>query len=79
MEGDVETIRAFTTGEAGEEGNTAEGGEITLVLFTMPTKTLVLFAGLGKGVLLILAKCVEVEVSVLLILGGKLAGLSWRG
>lgn len=55
MEGEVETIRALVKGETGKGCKTAEalllsdGGEVTLVLFTMPGATLVLFVGTVEG------------------------------
>lgn len=89
MEGDVETIRALLKGETGKGCKTAEalllsegGEEVTLMLFTMPSETLVLFAGTVEGgvreegfVLLMLVRCVGEAVTVLWILGRELVEL----
>lgn len=91
MGGDVETIRALLKGETGKGCKTAEplllsegGEEGTLVLFTMPGKTLVLFEGNVEGgekeegfaLLMLVGECVGEVVTTLLILGGELVGLS---
>lgn len=58
--------------------------EVTLVLFTMPGETLVLFVGTGEVgergegfVLVIFVKCVGETVTVLLILGEELTEWGW--